>query len=284
MIKKRYIMYLIFIISLSLASCSSSPNGLINNNNSFTINDLEVGDRIIDNSWTWNLLTGYGYTPWSYDVDKSLVWIVVAKDHYGSTVTLMTEEVIAYHYFDTSMLSNGLMAGQNHWGNSGQDSSFGIRTWLNSTHKQANEGFYHAFSPQFKQFVVDTTLDNADYANGATYTTVDKVFIASNTELGDVNHQDTYVIGKVFEYFKNVEREVRLANIPNDRYGTQYWTRSPINRGYRVVGMVMQNGDFADSFADFSNVGVRPVINVSKNLPLNKIVNSDGVYEVDYSN
>ena len=272
------------VLIFLLSECGSNNSTPIVVKDAITIDSLQVGDRIIDQSWSWNLLTGYGYTQWSYDVVKPLVWIVVAIDHYGSGITLMTEEVIAYHHFDTAVLNSGLTAGHNHWGNAGVDSAFGLRPWLNSSGKQANEGFYQAFSEQFRQFVLDTTIDNAEYENGTPYQTVDKVFIASNTELGDINHKDTYVIGKVYEYFKDAPLEKRMANIPNDNYGTQYWTRSPINRGYRVVGMVMQNGGFADNFADFSNIGVRPVITVSKNLPLKKTANDQGIYEVTYGN
>jgi len=66
------------------------------------IEGLEVGDRVVDNSWSWEHRTDGGYH--GTGEIKPVTWIVVAKNHYGpiSGVTLLTEELIARYPFDTA--------------------------------------------------------------------------------------------------------------------------------------------------------------------------------------
>ncbi len=75
---------------------------------------------------------------------------------------------------------------------------FGLRPWLNSTGIHAGEGFYRAFSENFRSAVLNSDLPNREWQNGSDYSTQDKVFIPSTTELGDTKHEETYPIGSVY--------------------------------------------------------------------------------------
>ena len=44
------------------------------------IYELNVGDRVVDNGWTWEFRTGNNYT--GVGEVKPLVWVVAAKDQY----------------------------------------------------------------------------------------------------------------------------------------------------------------------------------------------------------
>lgn len=251
--------------------------------NSQTISKLKIGDKVVDTSWEWEFMRGYGYTPFGDTVKQSVVWIVVAKDHYGSGVTLLSENVIALYYFDASALTSGLLAGQNHWGKSGSTSNYGLRPWLNSDKPHEGQGFYNAFSSQFKKIVLTTAVPNKKYDDGSAYTTQDKVFIPSSTELGDTKHSYSYEIGTIYEYFVGKDRYAIEANFPKQSYGESYWTRNPITSGYRAEGMVTDSSLFVNNFSDFNNVGVRPVLNVDNNALVSDKPNKDGIYEFKFA-
>lgn len=272
--------FMILLIVLLLVGCSSGGSNL---KNTQKISQLKIGDKVVDTTWKWQFLRGYGYTPFGEAVTQSVVWIVVAKDHYGSGVTLMAENVIAYYFFDTSTISSGLLAGQNHWGNSGSTSNNGLKPWLNSDKPHTGEGFYNAFSAQFKSAVLTTAVPNRKYDDGSSYTTQDKVFIPSSTELGDTEHDSSYEIGSIYAYFVGKDRNALAVTFPNQGFGESYWTRNPISLGYRAVGMVSDSGWFVNNFADFNNVAVRPVVNVDNGTLVSNKATDAGIYEIQYA-
>jgi len=285
----------IFIIALFLVGCSDKKTTTDNNNEesqntnnsqdeTIAIGSLEIGDKVVDPSWQWEFRTGVGYTYQEGDVTAPVVWIVVAKDHYsGDSVTLLAENLIGRFPYDTSTLQSGLLAGWNHWGDSGTgNAQQGIRPWLNSTGIHEGEGFYTSFSGDFASIVLATEVPNIDYEFGIEYTTTDNVFIPSGTELGDTDLRDTYSIGTIFDYFSDSDDQARTALILNDYYTEDYWLRNPISLGYRAVGMIAEYGFFTNNFADFNDIGVRPLVNVSSNVKLNPTVNDDGVYSIVY--
>lgn len=245
------------------------------------ISSLNIGDRVMDESWDWEFRTGYVYVQREGDVTSPITWIIVAKDHYNSLgVTLLCENLIAYFPFDTSRFENGLLAGQNHWGESATGTAkHGLRPWLNSNGIHDGEGFYSAFSDNFKSIVLETEIPNKEYEKGTAYTTNDKVFIPSSTELGDTEHIDTYEIGSVYPFFEGAEGKLRTAMIKGDGWGERnYWLRSPNTQGYRPVGSVYESGFFTNDFADFDSIGVRPVVNVSSSAMVSAEPDENGVY------
>ena len=231
---------------------------------SIPIGDLPIGARVIDPTWKWEYRTDDGYS--GVGQFKPVTWIVVAKNHYEGLnhhVTLLTEELIGLFPFDNSTNRNpgSSEEGCNHWGESGSpNATRGLCPWLNSTGIHSHEGFYQAFSMSFKKIVMETTLPNKEWINGATYSTKDFVFIPSTTELDDSDHEDTYQIGSVYPYFSTSERVERLAGLG----GKMLWyqTRSPDSRFCGYVRSVDSACDF--HYDDVSNEhnGVRPALNV----------------------
>ena len=279
-ISSRLNRLMIIFIVFALVGCSSGGSTL---KNTQTIDKLKIGDKVVDTSWEWEFLRGYGYTTFGQSVTQSVIWIVVAKNHYGPGITLMSENVIAYYFFDGSTLPSGLMAGQNHWGKSGSTSNYGLRPWLNSVSPHEGNGFYSAFSPKFKGIVLTTAVPNKKYDDGSAYTTEDKVFIPSSTELGDLDHDSSFEIGTVYDYFVGKDRYAIEAGFPKQSVNESYWTRNPITTGYRAVGMVTDSSWFVNNFSDFNNVGVRPVINVDKVTLVSDKANKEGIYEIKFA-
>lgn len=301
-LKRWIIVFFALILVMSMSACSSNSNGDNNtptngnndNNNddndndstSLLLSDLNIGDIVYDSSWEWEFKQGDNYTTfWDDEPTLPVRWIVVAKDHYdANTVTLVSEHLIGFYIFDNSILESGLLAGRNHWGNSGLNNGAGLRPWLNSTGEYSGEGFYNAFSSQFKNIVVSTTIENIDGDTKVPYTTTDNVFIASHTEMGgtlDDFSQETFELGKAFPYFVDADYTKLEAGFPR-RFTYDYWSRSPYARGYRVVGMITTSGLYVDWFADASNIGVRPVVNVTSSILVSKDADEENVYEIIY--
>ena len=229
---------------------------------------------IIKDTALWEHRTGpINWTPWGEGYTgsgdtKSVEWIVVAHNHPGyptNSVTLMSKELIAKYEFDTST-DRGSYSGSNHWGNSGTpNATSGLRPWL-------NDFFYSHFSSEFKDAVLETTVPNKVWNTGAGYTTTDKIFIPSQTELGG-NTTETYAIGTNWGYFKNADsRMARLGGAYD-----LYWTRSPASISDGMPRYVWVDGSFTE-YDNFNKMmactalGVRPVLNLTSRL----YVNADG--------
>ncbi len=247
---------------------------LINNEKgSIPIGDLPIGARVVEPGWVWEFRTGRGYTREEADQVKPVTWIVVARDHYDldeGHVTLLSEELIGLFAFDNSTDRGHQYAefGYQHWGESGtRDAKHGLRPWLNSTGIHSDEGFYRAFSESFKQNVLTTTLLNKEGQNGDAYSTQDKVFIPSTTELGDTEHNRTYQIGSAYPYFQGAGDAKRIAGET-----FWYWTRSPASDfSYECVCGVASYGAFGMGTAVAAEGGVRPALNLKSDTMVSKI-------------
>lgn len=224
------------------------------------LSGLEIGDRIVDLSWSWEFRNEAGYS--GQAEEQHITWIVVARDHYADLephITLLSEELIGCYVFDNSTDRGGTM-GSNHWGESGKaNATRGLRPWLNSTGISSGEGFYHAFSDSFKNNIVTTSLPNREWRQGTAYITEDRVFIPSTTELGDTLHTWTYEIGTAFPYFEGVEFSKKFALLAGDT--RWYWTRSP-NRFDPYHVRRLSSRDFKINYANDGNVAVRPAVNL----------------------
>jgi len=252
------------------------------NNGTIPLSELPIGAWVVDPSWEWEFRLGVDYS--NYDEEgvttgpgevKPVTWIVVAKDHYdgiGSHVTLLSEELIGRYSFDSSTNREHEYAqyGYNHWGDSGNaNAAYRLRPWLNSTGIHSGEGFYQAFSESFKNAVLNTTLPNKEWKNSTTYSTNDRVFLPSTTELGDSAHNYTYLIGLAYPYFSGVDSAERIAHIGGETW--EYWMRSPDSRFGSLVKFVFIDGGFYAGQAYYDGDGVRPALNLRADVMVSEI-------------
>jgi hypothetical protein len=243
-------------------------------NGTVPIGDLPIGARVTDTSWEWEFRKGKDYTRIEGDVTKSVLWIVVAKDHYsglGPHVTLLSKELIGKFPFDNSTNRNhsGAKYGCNHWGDSGSgNATRGLRPWLNSNGIHASEGFYRAFSVSFKEAVLETALPNEEWKNGMAYSTQDKVFIPSTTELGDNEHKWTKPTNYVYPYLQEAGDAKRVARSGGEAWF--YWTRSPASYSGNFVRSVTEVGDFDAGLAYHFYREVRPALNLKSEILVSK--------------
>jgi hypothetical protein len=244
-----------------------------------------------------------------------VTWIVVAHDHHDMNeghVTLLSEELIGLFAFDDSTDRDHEYAewGYNHWGKSGTGNArHGLRPWLNSSGLHAGEGFYRAFSEEFKRAVLATTLPNKEWERSNSYNTHDYVFIPSSTELGDEEHGWTYRIGDtelgdeehgwtyrigdVYAYFFGVGDRERVALMVGDgwheivekiwgkeklnEWGVHgnnwyHWTRSPGSLYGAYVRYVRDTGEFTNGFgANIEGTAVRPALNLKSGILVSEI-------------
>ncbi len=244
------------------------------------LGNLQIGDKVVDPSWDWEFRTDGDYTFQDDDEKKPVTWIVVAINHYGpgSGITLLSEELIGKYAFDNS--TNVHEDGYNRWEDSGTHSSAdrGLRPWLNSTGIHEDEGFYHAFSEDFKSGIITTNVPNKVWNTGVDYETTDKVFIPSTTEMGDEEHNYTYDIGSVYPYFHGAENAKRIAQL--GAIDTRYWTRSPSISQPCFLRRVSLSGGFVSFWTNRSHTGIRPVLNMKPETLVTEDTNSDNAYEI----
>ncbi len=271
-------------------------------NGTIPIGDLPVGTRVADLTWEWEFRQGVDYSDLDWEGNptekgafKPVTWIIVAKNHYSEValelwrrgmdphVTLLSsEELIGLYTFDNSTDRDHEDAefGYSHWGDSGSgNATSGLRPWLNSEGLYSSEGFYEAFSDNFKSVVLYTPVPNRGWQKGEEYITEDLVFIPSTTELGDDLHTDTYSIGAAFPFFSGPDEEAavkRRAWLGEWIYSWEYWTRSPVLNNGSDVRLVNEAGGVSGDFFNYLDspaagalgmnmtgaYGVRPVLNI----------------------
>lgn len=247
------------------------------------IEKLNIGDRVVDYSWEWEFRSGEDFTYQEGDVTKPVIWIVVARDHYGidSGITLLAEELIGIFAFDNSTDRGDQRSGSNHWGDSGTtNATRGLRPWLNSNGIHNGEGFYNAFSESFMKRIVITSVPNRDAKDGSFYTTEDKVFIPSILELGSTIHGKELDTGAVYPYFESSEDEDRIARLGGEEFF--YWSRTPSARFYSfLIGVCPFGRQHPNqSAADMWYKAVRPALNIASQTPVSVNPNEEGIYEI----
>lgn len=257
------------------------------NNGDIPIGQLPIGTRIIDTTWDWTFRPDQRYFKNKEEFTKYVTWIIVAKNHYDGIephVTLLSEEIIGCHPFDTSFDrgQHDVMFGHNHWGQSGTtNADFGLRPFLNSDGKQRTRfslwgeqyglGFYGSFSQDFKDVIVTTKLPNKDWVDGTFYITEDKCFVPTTAELGATEFKRSYEIGSVFPYFRSASDNKRIASLGVEDW--YYWTRTPESHSGSHVAIIMRNGMVSWYSAFYSDVGVRPALNVKYKALVSKVSN-----------
>lgn len=248
-----------------------------------TLAELDYGSRVVDKSWQWEYRTGDDYTFRAGDIKKPVVWIVVAREHYGegSGITLLTEELIAIPA--VSYINDD----SRYWQYSG------LRLWLNSVEIYSQEGFYRAFSNMFKNYLVPVGIPNIETTGPHnTYTTRDNVFVPSTTELGDKQHLYCPAIGQAYAYFLDKEKSVRVALF--EKQLSWYWTRSPLtvepDSEFNLnIVCVDYEGNFSYKHDESLSspevswpptLANRPAVNMKPETLVTAQPNSDGIYEI----
>lgn len=293
----KKILLLLFLV-LVLISCSNKVDKANESNSEKeekktsehkTIADLNIGDLVVDDSWKWEIKVNQGYT--GIGLEKPVIWIVVAKNHYDiedAHVTLLSKEILGRYSFDTST-NRGSQDGSNHWGNSGTDNANrGIRIFL-------NENFTKEFSNLFNSIVLTTNVPTAYWETGEIYYTSDRVFIPCRSEI-DSDKRGIYQSGKLLEYF-NVDDRLeeynrRKAQLPgisaaeeNYKDLNDYWnylTRTPSNEKSSFIYRVVFDGNYSVGAAkdDYGFWGIRPLVNVKANTIVIEADNQTGVYKI----
>lgn len=255
--KTLFLTSLLMFIFFSLAGTaySADPAGTVE-----TIGELSSGSIVYDANSLWEHKSGNNYsgTGGSRPVD----WIVVAKNHSGypaNSVTLLAQGTVAKYAFDDSLgVINGRLEGTNYWINSK------IRAWLNST-------FYNHFSQDFKKLILTSNLPSHEGgSSGLAYTTNDKIFLPSITELGYIKDNNTndwaalnYIHESGLDWGFFTGDDSRQVWNSERRYGVApfYWTRSTY--GGRDVFSV--NNGFNSANPPLPSIGVRPALNIKAN-------------------
>ncbi len=286
---KRVLFFILFIQIIILTGCAGDDNQADNHDGGaaggepgiqqlISIDNLHIGDRVVDSSWEWGYRTNSNYTG-SGEL-KPVTWVVVAKDHYDvpgglSHVTLMADELVARYAFDDSTDRCRQMPdkGNSSWRDSGTtDAQHGLRPFLNSV-------FRGAMSESFRSSVIKTELVNANAITGEIYVTEDYVFVPSQTELGG-SGRDITVTGDVLAFFDAGAElvDLRVASIDNE--ANPYWTRSSSAAFSYLVRFVHSDGKTYRYYANEDSFGVRPLVNVTAQLKVSHRPDESGVYQV----
>lgn len=218
------------------------------------LSDLPVGSKVKDTD--------------SLFLNTPIIWKIADKNHTGypsNSVTLITERCIAMRAFDAKEPNNS-NSDRKSYGNNRYSLS-NIRQWLNSdaaagtwyaaqhSADQApsstsyvscnvysdDAGFLNGFSESFKKALLETTLivaRNTVTDGGGSETVTDKMFLASNTEVGLAN-ENSIVEGSLFPIFSDnasrisycttqaIEDSNYASDPANDTTAWYWWLRTP---------------------------------------------------------
>lgn len=245
---------------------------------------------------------------------QPIIWVVADKNHSGyptGSVTLLAERVIDLRAYDArepsaSSTEDGNNAYElsniHQWLNS--DASAG--TWYTATHSKdtppsatnisgeteyySRAGFLYNFESAERSVILPTTITLAR-SNGSAYSTIStKVFLPSTVELGlSTTVQDN---SSIFPYISQVGSKCFPTSqcVTNTLSKTKptsvtspwfYWTRN-----IDVYQVLVENtiGKTNSTDPDGGMQGVRPIINVSGNLEVSDITDTDGCYRFSITN
>lgn len=253
---------------------------------------------------------------------KPIVFQVADKNHAGypeNSVTLITEKIICLKVFDAKEPNNSDSNRKNYGNNRYLHSN--IRLWMNSdkpggqwytaqhTKDQkpdgnnvwdgknpydAEAGFLTNFSAKLKSSILPTTLivaKNTVTDGGGSETVTDKIFNASNTEVGLANENGVAEGVRLALFSGNESREAKPTPeaVQNSNYNTTslnvsstwyWWLRSP-NAAYSYSARsVIASGALDYNYAYGGDVGVRPLLNLSSEIFVSDTPDTDGAHTV----
>ena len=257
--------------------------------------------------------------PNSKFLGKPIIWKMADKNHAGypnNSVTLITDKIVAMRAFDAKEPNNS-NSDRKSYGNNRYLTS-NIRQWLNSDASAGNwylgqtlvdqppsstndvscnayfndTGFLNGFSNNFKNAILNTTLTvakNTVTDGGGSETVVDKIFLASNTEVGWTN-ENNIVEGALLPIFSNdanrtayctqqaIEDSDYSSDPANDVTAWYWWLRTPNSGNPQMARLVNGSGGVGHYYAYGGQYGVRPLCNIPSSILVSTTKDSDGCY------
>lgn len=278
------------------------------------ITSLNLGDKV-----------KFGRYRVENEVAQDIIWQVASlNNHYKDTnnpsiedhITLITDRIIDLRGFDAREPNNSNSDRQSSGNNRYRDSN--LRQWLNkmghpwyqSTHSadepptdggmnqptgyDTKDGFLSSFNEMELAAILDTTLTvarNRVTDGGGSENVTDKVFLASNTEVG-LSNENNIVEGSLLPIFSNDASRIAYLTqqaFNNTNSGSKpstvndawyWWLRTPDASGSRNVRYVSTSGALFNNGAYFGRNGVRPLCNLESGILVSDVVDADGAYTI----
>ena len=151
-------------------------------------------------------------------------------------------------------------------------------------------------SKKFKEALLETTLTvalNIELDGGGSETVTDKVFLASNTEVGYEN-QNNIVEGRLFPIFSDFSSRIAyitvegLADSDYDRKPAddvtfwQWLLRTPTTGSSSATRVVDSSNGFGSFHAYSGYSGVRPLCNLSSSVFVSDNPDENGIYTITF--
>lgn len=260
--------------------------------------------------------------PSSTFLGEPVIWKIADINHEGypsNSVTLISDKILAIRPFDAKEPNNTNEDRKNYGNN--RYSVSNIRQWLNSDAEagqwylaqhsadappnsdnvsqsinpyDTKSGFLNGFSQQFKNALLETNLTvalNTVTDGGGSEILTDKIFLASNTEVG-VTNENSIVEGALLPIFSDDASRISYCTTeaiddsnstvdPSNDTTPQAWLlRTPRSSVARNVCCVTGAGTFAGSsaLAYAGNYGVRPLCNLPSSIRVTQ--GEGGIYEL----
>lgn len=254
---------------------------------------------------------------------QPIIWNIIDKNHTGypaNSVTLMSDKVLTLKCFDAKEPTNPNSARTSSGNN--RYSVANIRQWINSNagtgawysaqHQydappsndnvdsgyndyDTQPGFMNGFSATAKSALLDTTLItvlNKDTDGGGSETTVSKMFLPSETEMG-LGDENIISEGTPFSIFNSdASRQSYPTSecVANSEYTNSslnvslawdYWLRTPNTTFSYVERTITSSGTLSGQNSDFGFRGVRPCCNISGDTLVSAQVDADDCYTLE---
>lgn len=234
-----------------------------------------------------------------------IIWRIADFNHPGypsNSVTLISDVILCEKAFDAKEPSNNNSDRQQYGNNRYAHSN--LRQWLNkrgspwyeaqhsadappnssgvSTNPYDTEpGFLTEFTDDELSVLLGTTLTvakNTVTDGGGSETVVDKIFLASCTEVGLAN-ENGIAEGVQFPIFTDDASRTAQHNGSND----YWWLRTPDASNSRRVRLVDSDGSRYSNYAYYGSRGVRPLCNLKSDILVSDLPDEDGCYNIIFA-
>lgn len=277
----------------------------------FELSNLPIGTLVRDANSTF--------------LGEPVVWKIADKNHEGypsDSVTLITDKIIGMRGFDAKEPNNNDTSRKSYGNN--RYSISNIRQWLNSDAEagqwysaqhsydtppnstyvwqyggttpinpyEDKTGFLNAFSDKFRNSMLNTTITVAlsTIDGGGSENLVDKIFLASNTEVGLAN-ENGISEGRLLPIFgdntsrisDSTESAVNDSNYVIPANSSEKWVwqlRTPCVADSYKVRVVDNAGNVSFVEAMTGHVGIRPLCNLPSSIKVTQ--DEDGIYKLNF--